>query len=636
MLMFLETVIYNEEELSVEGEKEMGTYEKLMNEFADITTGERIDLIQENANMDGVSPMSHMMHFASASTKHFTIEQLLSEEAKNAYLSGYIHIHDLDFYASGTATCCQIPVGKILKEGFNTGHGYMREPKSIMSAMALTSIILQANQNQQHGGQAVPLFDYDLAPYIKKSYMRHKNRLEGLFSSVKQRDEIAWKWTEEETYQACEAFVHNCNSMHSRGGGQTPFVSVNLGTDISVEGRLLTKSLLLAVKAGLGKGETPIFPIIVFKVKEGINYSKEDINYDLFQLAIETTSKRLFPNFLFLDAPFNKEHYDGTPESEAATMGCRTRVMGNIHGSASCIGRGNLSFTSLNLPLIALESNTVEDFFTRLDSYIHIAIEQLYDRYEYQGNKKAANFKFLFTQGVWKGGEALSPEDNLEEIWKQGTLSLGFVGLAEALVALTGYHHGESEEAYKLGLKIVAHMRKRTDEATKAKQMNYSLIATPAESFAGKAQREVRKKYGIIKRITDRPYFTNSFHIPVHYKIMAIDKIEKEAPFHPLTNGGHITYLELDGDASKNLIAMEQIVRAMKEAGIGYGSINHPVDRCLACGYKGVINNSCPSCNIAGEENFERIRRITGYLVGSLDKWNSAKRSEEKDRVKHR
>ncbi|MCM3030531.1 anaerobic ribonucleoside triphosphate reductase [Niallia sp. MER 6] len=614
----------------------MGTYEKLMNEFADITTGERIDLIQENANMDGVSPMSHMMHFASASTKHFTIEQLLSEEAKNAYLSGYIHIHDLDFYASGTATCCQIPVGKILKEGFNTGHGYMREPKSIMSAMALTSIILQANQNQQHGGQAVPLFDYDLAPYIKKSYMRHKNRLEGLFSSVKQRDEIAWKWIEEETYQACEAFVHNCNSMHSRGGGQTPFVSVNLGTDISVEGRLLTKSLLLAVKAGLGKGETPIFPIIVFKVKEGINYSKEDINYDLFQLAIETTSKRLFPNFLFLDAPFNKEHYDGTPESEAATMGCRTRVMGNIHGSASCIGRGNLSFTSLNLPLIALESNTVEDFFTRLDSYIHIAIEQLYDRYEYQGNKKAANFKFLFTQGVWKGGEALSPEDNLEEIWKQGTLSLGFVGLAEALVALTGYHHGESEEAYKLGLKIVAHMRKRTDEATKAKQMNYSLIATPAESFAGKAQREVRKKYGIIKRITDRPYFTNSFHIPVHYKIMAIDKIEKEAPFHPLTNGGHITYLELDGDASKNLAAMEQIVRAMKEAGIGYGSINHPVDRCLACGYKGVINNSCPSCNIAGEENFERIRRITGYLVGSLDKWNSAKRSEEKDRVKHR
>ena len=613
----------------------MGTYEELMKEFTDISRGNGVDLIQENANMDGMAPMSHMMHFASAATKHFTIERLLSAQAKSAYLSGHIHIHDLDFYSSGTATCCQIPLGKILEGGFNTGHGYMREPKSITSALALTSIILQANQNQQHGGQAIPLFDYDLAPYIQKSFLRNRSKLAELYGSDEEVHEIAWRWTEEETYQACEAFVHECNSMHSRGGGQTPFVSINLGTDISVAGRLLIKSLLLAVKAGLGKGETPIFPIIVFKVKEGINYHKEDVSYDLFQLAIETTSTRLFPNFLFLDAPFNKEYYNGTKESEAATMGCRTRVLGNIHGDAGCIGRGNLSFTSLNLPLIALESDSTEDFFKRLDTYIHIAIEQLYDRYQFQGRKKAATFKFLFTQGVWTNGESLNPEDTLEEIWKQGTLSLGFVGLAEALVALTGFHHGEQENSYKLGLQIIHHMRKRTDEATIEKKLNYSLLATPAESLAGKAQREARRKFGTIKGVTDRPYFTNSFHIPVYYKISALEKINKEAPFHQLTNGGHITYLELNGDASKNHAAMEQIVRAMKEAGIGYGSINHPVDRCLSCGYKGIIDNCCPSCSAVGEKNFERIRRITGYLVGSLDKWNTAKRSEEKDRVKH-
>ncbi|MFT8323517.1 MAG: anaerobic ribonucleoside triphosphate reductase [Bacillus sp. (in: firmicutes)] len=604
-------------------------------EFDEIVRSDNHDYIQENANIDGLSPMSHMMHFASSSSRHYTIEKLLSAEAKQAFQQGYIHIHDLDFYSSGTATCCQIPLAKILKKGFDTGHGFMREPQTIMSAMALTSIILQANQNQQHGGQAIPMLDYDLAPYIKKTHEKNKRKLEEIIDEEALVEKKAWEWTEKETYQACEAFIHNCNSMHSRGGGQTPFVSVNLGTDTSKEGALLTKCLLLATQAGLGAGETPIFPIIVFKVKEGINYLEEDPNYSLFELAIETTSKRLFPNFVFIDAPFNAKYYDGTPESEIATMGCRTRVMGNIHGKEQASGRGNLSFTSINLPLLALESSTIEQFFGKLDEYLEITIKQLYDRYVYQGKKTVANFKFLFTQGVWANGETLNQDDYLEDILKQGTLSIGFVGLAECLVALLGVHHGESQAAYELGLKIVKHMRDAADDAMEKYQLNYSLIATPAESFAGKALRVAKKKHGVINKVTDRDYFTNSFHVPVYFKMKAIEKIKKEAPFHELTNAGHITYVELDGDASKNTEAMKTIVRAMKESGIGYGSINHPVDRCLSCGHKGIIDNQCPACGEEEESNIERIRRITGYLVGSLNKWNSAKRAEESERVKH-
>ena len=609
---------------------------KLLVEFEEIIRSDNQDLIQENANVDGMSPMSHMMQFASASSKHYTIENLLSEKAKDAFEEGYIHIHDLDFYSSGTTTCCQIPLANILTDGFNTGHGFMREPNSIMSAMALTSIILQANQNQQHGGQAIPMLDYDLAPYIHKSFINHRKKLSEIILDQTLLVQKAWEWTERETFQACEAFIHNCNSMHSRGGNQTPFVSVNLGTDTSKEGRMLTKNLMLATKAGLGRGETPIFPIIVFKVKDGINYQTDDPNYDLFRLALETTSKRLFPNFVFIDAPFNLAYYDGTPESEVATMGCRTRVMGNIHGKEQAIGRGNLSFTSVNLPLIALESTTIDAFFKKLNHYIDVVIKQLYERFLYQGSKRIANFKFLYTQGVWSGGEKLDLEDNLKNILKQGTLSIGFVGLAEALVALLGVHHGESRKAYEIGLKIVAFMRQKADEATAQHQLNYSLIATPAESFAGKALRTTKHRFGEIKGVTDRDYFTNSFHIPVYYPISIYDKIKKEAPFHGLTNAGHITYVELDGDASKNMDAIETIVRTMKEAGIGYGSINHPVDRCLSCQYKGIINNECPSCGEKEELKIERIRRITGYLVGSLDRWNTAKRAEEKDRVKHR
>ncbi|MGP7817231.1 anaerobic ribonucleoside triphosphate reductase [Niallia sp. 01092] len=613
----------------------MGNYSELLTEFDEIVRSDNHDFIQENANIDGLSPMSHMMHFASTSSRHYTVENLLSAEAKEAFQQGYIHIHDLDFYSSGTATCCQIPLGKILKDGFNTGHGFMREPQNIMSAMALTSIILQANQNQQHGGQAIPMLDYDLAPYIKKTNEKNKRKLQEIMEDKALIEKKAWEWTEKETYQACEAFTHNCNSMHSRGGGQTPFVSVNLGTDTSREGALLTKCLLLATQAGLGTGETPIFPIIVFKVKEGINYFQDDPNYYLFELAIETTSKRLFPNFVFIDAPFNAKYYDGTPQSEVATMGCRTRVMGNIHGKEQAVGRGNLSFTSINLPLLALEVTSIDQFFAKLDAFLEITIKQLYDRYVYQGKKTVANFKFLFTQGVWANGETLKMDDYLEDILKQGTLSIGFVGLAECLTALLGVHHGESKAAYNLGLKIVKHMRNAADQAMEKYQLNYSLIATPAESFAGKSLKITKKKHGVIKGVTDREYFTNSFHIPVYYQIKAIEKIKKEAPFHELTNAGHITYVELDGDASKNKEAMKAIVCAMKEAGIGYGSINHPVDRCLTCGHKGIIDNGCPKCGEEEESQIERIRRITGYLVGSLDKWNTAKRAEERERVKH-
>lgn len=619
----------------------MEKYEMLMKQFDEIVNSDNQDLVQENANTDGMSPMGMMSLFSSVATKEYAIENLLSEDVKQAYMNGYIHIHDLDFYATGTTTCLQIPLGKVLKNGFDTGHGHMREPNNIMSAMALTSIILQANQNQQHGGQAIAMLDYDLAPYIRKTYEKNHKMVSGmaddlsLFAYKKYAVEKAWELTEREVYQACEAFVHNSNSMNSRGGSQTPFISVNLGTDTSREGRMLTRNLLLATQAGLGDGETPIFPIIVFKVKEGINFNEKDPNYDLFKLSLETTSKRLFPNYVFIDAPHNIQYYDGTPESEIATMGCRTRTIGNVNGKQTPVGRGNLSFTSINLPMIALEVGTLDDFYEELEKYINISIKQLYERYLYQASKKVKNFKFMYSQGLYWNGEKLSLDDNLEEILKQGTLSVGFVGLAEALVALLGKHHGEDKLAYCEGQKIVSLIRTMMDKATKEYGLNFTCLATPAESFAGKALKKTRERHGIVEGVTDRDYFTNSFHVPVYHKMNAIEKIKIEAPFHALTNAGHITYIELDGDASKNIDALETIVKTMKETGIGYGSINHPVDRCLKCKHKGIINNKCPKCGNNNEGEIERIRRITGYITGSLDKWNSAKRAEEKDRVKH-
>ncbi|SFC88753.1 ribonucleoside-triphosphate reductase class III catalytic subunit [Bacillus sp. 491mf] len=609
--------------------------ENLKEIFAKIIHANEQDLIQENANVDGRSPMGMMGKFASESARYYAVEQLLSEKVKQAIDQNVLYPHDLDFYATGTTTCSQIPLAEMLQNGFHTGHGHMRQPQDIKSALALSSIIFQANQNMQHGGQSFALFDVDLALYVRKTFERNKKRLATYPLTAEQIEEFAWKETENDTYQACEAFIHNSNSMHSRGGGQVPFISINYGTDTSKEGRLLIKQLLRATQAGLGKGETPIFPIQIFKLKKGVNFEEKDPNYDLFELAIETTAKRLFPNFSFLDAPFNAAYYDGRPESEVCYMGCRTRVMSNIHGEETAIGRGNLSFTSINLVKLACISGSKEAFFEALNYYLDLGICQLLERFAYQSTKKARDFQFLYSQGVWRGGEKLQPEDSVAEILKQGTLSIGFIGLAECLVALTGKHHGEDVESWKLGYEIIEYMRKKMDQATEEHQLNFSLIATPAEGLSGKFIKKDRAEFGTITGVTDHNYYTNSFHIPVYYSIHAIDKIRLEGPFHALCNGGHITYIELDGAAIHNQKALQQIVKAMAQYGVGYGSINHPVDRCKCCGYHGIIGNECPSCENANEHDFERIRRITGYLVGDMSKWNSAKRSEEKERVKH-
>lgn len=612
--------------------------DKLLEAFADIVEVKNQDLLQENANVDGQSPMGQMGKFASESGKYYAKEFLLRPEVKQAIEENYLHPHDLDYLPTGTTTCCQIPLGKILKGGFNTGHGHMREPNDISSAMALASIIFQSNQNMQHGGQSYPMFDYDLAPYVQKTFEKNITRLKRYPTTYTEEEitEQAWKETDHDVYQACEAFIHNCNSMHSRGGGQVPFVSINYGTDSSREGRMIIKNILLATQAGLGKGETPIFPIQVFKMKKGFNFESGEPNYDLYQLALETTAKRLFPNFSFIDSSFNLPFYNGTPESEATYMGCRTRVMSNLHGEENSIGRGNLSFTSINLVKIALTTSTFEMFIDELDHYMDMAIRQLLDRYEFQMKKRARHFPFLYSQNVWKGSEALQENDTLENVLKQGTLSVGFIGLAEALVALLGSHHGESETAYSIGYQIIEFMRKKMDKASEQYSLNFSLIATPAEGLSGKFTKRDQAEFGKLKGITDRNYYTNSYHIPVYYPLKAIDKIKKEGPFHKLCNAGHISYIECDGDVSKNISALDKIVKAMSMADMGYGSINHPVDRCKCCGYSGIINNECPSCSNLDEGSIERIRRITGYLVGDMSKWNSAKYSEESERVKHR
>lgn len=611
---------------------------KLLESFDEITHTSNPDLLQENANMDGRSPMGQMSKFGSESSKFFARENLISESVKQAVDENYIHIHDFDYMTMGTTTCCQIPLGQLLKDGFNTGHGFIRPPRGIRSALALASIILQSNQNMQHGGQAYPMFDYDLAPYVKLTFEKHKKRLHSYKTTYTDEEitKIAWDETDRAVYQACEAFIHNSNSMHSRGGSQVPFISINYGTDTSPEGRMIIKNILLATKSGLGNGETPIFPIQIFKMKKGINFEKEEPNYDLYQLALETTAKRLFPNFSFIDAPFNFKYYDGSPESEVAYMGCRTRVMANRHGAEHSVGRGNLSFTSINLVKIALTSHYNEEtFFNQLGLYCDLTIKQLYDRYVFQGKKIARDFSFLYSQGIWRGSETIQPSDVLKDVLKQGTLSLGFIGLAEALKALIGMHHGESDEAYELGYRIIEFMKKKADKAAEQYDLNFSLIATPAEGLSGKFTKRDQKEFGKIEGVTDRSFYTNSFHIPVYYQLKAIDKIAKEGPFHKLCNAGHITYIECDGNMIHNTKALDQLVKKMFTSGIGYGSINHPVDRCRKCNYAGIIDNECPSCHTEDEDHFIRIRRITGYLVGDMSKWNSAKKAEEKNRVKH-
>ncbi len=612
-----------------------------MKMYDSIIKADNQDLMQENANVDGESPMGQMGKIGYESARIFATKKMTTPEIRKAIENNYIHPHDWDFMPTGTTTCTQIPLGKLLEKGFNTGHGYMRTPQSIGSATALAAIILQANQNQQHGGQAFPMFDYDLSLYVNKSYEKHIKDLRELPLNVsdKEIEKIAWNKTKRDTYQAMEAFVHNMNSMNSRSAGQVPFTSINYGTDTSKEGRLIIESILKATEAGLGHGETPIFPIQIFKIKDGINYNENDPNYDLFKLACQVTSKRLFPNFSFIDASYNLEKYIKTdPETEVAYMGCRTRVLANVNGKEGVVSRGNLSFTTINLVKIALESNKdITKFYNKLDKYVEIAKKQLLDRYNFQCNKRARNFKFMIGQGLWVDSEKLKPNDTLHNVLKHGTLSIGFIGLAEALKALTGNHHGENQESLKLGYEIISFMREKINEYTKEYNLNFTLLATPAESLSGKFVKKDKIEFGEIKGVTDREYYTNSFHIPVYYNIKIIDKIEKEAPFHELCNAGHITYVEIDGNARENPEAIMQIIRIMKENNIGYGSINHPIDRCPICGFGGIIGNECPECHVKEQDGikFERIRRITGYLVGTLDRWNSAKQAEERDRVKH-
>lgn len=655
------------------------------------------DTKRENANIDGDTAMGTMLKYGSSSAKAFYLMNILKKEHSKAHSDGDIHIHDLDFYTL-TTTCCQIDLVRLFKGGFSTGHGHLREPNDISSYSALACIAIQSNQNDQHGGQSVPNFDYAMSEGVRKTYARKyvENLAKGLSLIV---EDLSYKdaldlakavskyvydikgvkpvisddndyrvhelaelcksytlytcdkvqkfavdnallETERATYQAMEAFVHNLNTMHSRAGAQVPFSSINYGTDTSPEGRLVIKNLLYALEAGLGNGETPIFPIHIFKVKEGVSYNPTDPNYDLFKLAMRVSAKRLFPNFSFIDAPFNLQFYkEGHPETEVAYMGCRTRVMGNNYDPTREIAysRGNLSFTSINLPRLAIKAeHDINKFFEMLKDMLDLTIDQLNERFKIQCRKKVRNYPFLMEQGVWLDSDKLSIDDTVEEVLKHGTLTVGFIGLAETLKALIGKHHGESEEARKLGLEIVSYMRKRVDLESENTGLNYSLIATPAEGLSGRFVKIDREKYGVIEGVTDRDYYTNSFHVPVYYNINALDKIKIEAPYHALTNGGHISYIELDGDPLENLPAFEKIIRCMKESGIGYGSINHPVDRDPECGFTGIIGDTCPKCG--REENdspFERIRRITGYLVGTLDRFNNAKRAEERDRVKH-
>lgn len=635
------------------------------------------DVKRGNANVDGNSAMGKMLQYGAEGSKVFTKTMLLSPEIANAHDNGDIHIHDLDFYATGTLTCCQSdPFILFENGGFNTGHGHLRTPNSIGSYAALAAILLQANQNEQHGGQSIPNFDYAMAPGVNKTFRKalkrnieKYNKFADKAIKITIKDDIEFgddekllknkvpkkvieasnEDTERETLQAMEGFVHNLNTMHSRAGAQVPFTSINFGTDTTPSGRLVSKYLLEATMNGLGHSETPIFPISIFKVKEGINYNPEDPNYDLFKRSMEVSAKRLFPNFTFIDAPFNLQYYKpGDYRTEIATMGCRTRVFSSVFPESDGIitGRGNLSFTTLNLVRlgikhgIALKERKEADwqgFYKELDEKMDLIKDELLERFEFQANQHVRNFPFLMGQGNWFGSEKLTPNDKLRDVIKHGTLSIGFIGLAETLVAMIGKHHGEDEEARELGLDIVTHMREKCDEYCKKYKLNFSLLATPAEGLAGRFTRIDRKEFGKIKGVTDREFYTNSFHVPVYYKISAFDKIDIEAPYHALCNAGHISYIELDGDPSDNIEAFEAVIRKMHDAGIGYGSVNHPVDRDPVCGFAGIISeNRCPSCGRLEEDvPFERLRRITGYLVGSLDRWNDAKKAEEKARVKH-
>ena len=683
-------ILYRAERTRV---REMNT--RLMKTFEDITYKDAVDsdIKRENANINGDTAMGAMLKFGSEGSKMFYEMNVLDPRFAKAHREGDIHIHDLDFYTL-TTTCCQIDLLDLFRGGFSTGHGVLREPNDIASYSALACIAIQANQNDQHGGQSIVNFDYGMAPGVKKTYRkRFRDNLsramellaqvedapckakeilsqveedtgkipeltaepafdekltelitpifgeqtERVLSFIRSNSE---KETDKATYQAMEALIHNLNTMNSRAGAQVPFSSINYGMDTSPEGRMVMRNVLLATEAGLGNGETPIFPIQIFRVKEGINFNPGEPNYDLYRLAIRTSAKRLFPNFSFVDAPYNLKYYKpGHPETEIAYMGCRTRVIGNVYDPTREIAprRGNLSFTSINLPRIAIKAKgDVSWFFEELERTLNLVHDQLLERLEIQSRKKVYNFPFLMGEGVWLDSENLDWNDSVREVLKHGTLSIGFIGLAECLKALRGTHHGEDEASQNLGLEIIGFIRNFCDQCSQKEKLNFTCLATPAEGLSGRFVRIDKEKFGIIPGVTDRDYYTNSFHVPVYYSIDAFRKLSLEAPYHALTNAGHISYIEMDGDPTKNLDAFERVVRHMHDVGIGYGSINHPVDRDPVCGYNGIIGDTCPKCGRSEDgHKFERIRRITGYLVGTLDRFNNGKRAEEKDRVKH-
>ena len=620
---------------------------------------------RENANVDGDGPMGTMLHFGSTVSKEFAKAYLMDNKYAKAHDEGAIHIHDLDFWAMGTTTCTQIDLNKLFKNGFSTGHGYLRTPNSIMSYASLAAIAIQSNQNEQHGGQSIPAFDYYMAPGVLKTFKKEFKQelsemldLEGFIGLVKfdkvlesveklesiefdldifnefynkseRLEEIfkkaydnAWNKTDRATYQAMEGFIHNLNTMHSRAGAQVPFSSVNFGTDVSPEGRMVIKNYLLATDAGLGHGETPIFPISIFKVKEGVNYNKEDPSYDLFRLACKVSAKRLFPNFSFIDSSFNKALYkEGDYTTEVGYMGCRTRVLANVCGPQVTPGRGNLSFTSINLPRIGIkygialgerDKADMKGFYKELDDMMDLVKGQLLQRFECQCSKSQRNFKFLLGSHVWINSEKLEPNSKLRTVLKHGTLSIGFIGLAETLKALIGEHHGESDKAQKLGIEIIKHMREKCDEYTKEYNLNFTCLATPAEGLSGRFVAIDRSIYGKLKGITDRDYYTNSFHVPVYYKTTVKHKMEVEGKYHTFTNAGHISYVELDGDTVNNVDAFESVVRIMHDSDIGYGAINHPVDRDPVCGYVGVIKDVCPRCGRHEGEGVE-MEKVNCY-----------------------
>lgn len=668
--------------------------------YEDITysTARSSDVKRENANINGDTAMGNILKYGSEGAKAYYETYVLKPEFARAHIQGDIHIHDLDFYTF-TTTCTQIDLLKLFHGGFSTSLGHLRQPNDISTYSALACIALQSNQNDQHGGQSIANFDYSMAEGVGKTFLRlYRQNLSKALSlaldlsepddAVRsiveeamaesgckpslERDgdyltaergklmrlyglceEEAVKYqsfahncaeweTNRATYQAMEALLHNLNTMQSRAGAQVPFSSINYGCDTSPEGRMAIRNILLATESGLGNGETPIFPIQIFRVKDGVSANPGDPNYDLFQLACRCSAKRLFPNFLFLDAPFNAPYYrPGHPETEMACMGCRTRVAANVYDPSReiCTQRGNLSFTTINLPRLAiLAQGDLQAFYQSLDAMLDLCVAQLLERLEIQSRRKVRNFPFLMGQGVWLDSEKLGPDDEVREVLKHGTLSVGFIGLAETLVALTGQHHGQSPQSQQLGLEIIGHMRKRIDAECKKRKLNFSLLATPAEGLSGRFLKLDQERFGILPGITDREYYTNSFHIPVYFPISAFQKIALEAPYHALTNAGHISYIEMDGDPTQNLAAFEKVIRCMKESGMGYGSVNHPVDRDPVCGFTGIIGDECPGCGrreADGGPPFERLRRITGYLVGTMDRWNDAKTAEEHDRVKH-